>query len=82
MVPVFFDTYSSKKVNQIINSINKGNVSKISISYDKNKSLALKIESQITQKTKFPMELKQNHYKDDKLVQYNHKQVVLTVWNK
>ena len=80
--PVFFDGYNTKKINQIVASINKGDVSKISISYDQNKTLALKIESGITKKTKFKIDLIENHPKDDKLVQYNHTQVVVTIWNK
>jgi endonuclease G len=80
--PVFFDTYSSKKVNQIIYSIKKGDVDKISITFDNNAVLALKIKNRINAKTKFPIELQSIHQNDDKTVQYNHEQVVVTVWNK
>ena len=80
--PIFFETYSDKKVNQIIDSINKGNINKIIVSYDENISLATKLKNKITNKTKLPVELSHMHQKDDSLVHYNHKQVVVTVWNK
>jgi hypothetical protein len=80
--PVFFETYSTKKVNQIIESITKGNVSKIIISYDENNTLAIKIQNKIINQTKFPVELSHIHQKDDKLVRYNHTEVVVTAFNK
>ena len=80
--PVFFDTYSAKKVNQIIGAITNGNVSKIIISYDESDALAIKIKNKIINQTKFPVELSHMHQKDDKLVQYNHTDVVVTVFSK
>ncbi len=80
--PVFFETYSAKKVNQIIESIKKGNVSKIIITYDENNTLATKIQNKIINQTKLSVELSQIHQKDDKLVHYNHTEVVVTVFNK
>lgn len=80
--PVFFNKYSNKKVNKIINSIKEGHVKKVEISFDKNDSLAIKIKNKIELKTKFPVVLRATHTEDTKETQYNHNLVVVTIWNK
>lgn len=78
--PVFFESYSENKINQIITTIKEGRAAKIVISFDQNKSLAIKIKTAIESKTNFMAELSHVAHKDD-TAQYNHMLVVVTVWN-
>jgi endonuclease G len=48
---VFFDEYSSTKVDQLISNIKEGRVASIEIQYDRNSDLAKKIASQIGSQT-------------------------------
>lgn len=79
--PIFFNEYSSEKVNSIIESIKAKRVKRIMISFDQNKNLALKIESAIQSKVNFAIELNENHQQDD-TAQYDHNKVVVTIWSK
>ena len=45
--PIFFDDYSSTKVDQLINHIQEGRVASIEIQYDRNSDLAKKVVAQI-----------------------------------
>lgn len=78
--PIFFDTYSSEKVNQIVASIKAKKVKRILISYDENDCLASKIKKNISSKTNFPIEMDQVH-QEDNTAQFNHMRVVVTVWS-
>ena len=78
--PVFFNSYDQKQVDQIVKQIKEGRVASIKINYDQNAKLAKKIQAKIEKKTKFKTELTQTVNKDTELTQYNHTQVVLTVY--
>ena len=78
--PVFFNSYDQKQVDQIVKQIKEGRVASIKINYDQNAKLAKKIQAIIEKKTKFKTELTQTVNKDTELTQYNHTQVVLTVY--
>ena len=80
--PVFFDKYSEIKIDQIISTINEGRVKRITVDYDRNKTLAVKIMKKIQSKTKFSVELHASHPKDSDTIKYKHEQVVVTVWSK
>ena len=79
--PVFFDQYSESGVAQVVSSIKAQKVKRILISFDKNKSLALKIGQYIYAQTKFSPEFQYNHHEDD-TARYDHNRVVLIIWSK
>jgi hypothetical protein len=79
--PVFFNSYSNNKIKQLIEQINSGNVAKMIITYDKNSSLAQQIQSEIATKTSFPVQMDFAPVFDGS-VKYNHKQVIVTVFNR
>lgn len=79
--PVFFNQYSDIKIQHIIMGIKKGKVSKLIVSYDKNQVLAKQIVTTIQATTDFNVQLEHVELVDD-TVQYNHDQVVVTVYTK
>ena len=80
--PVFFESYDIIKLNHIISSIKNDMIGKVVINYDKNYTLAIKIQKYIILETDFPINLNHTIQKDDKFVNYNHDQVVVIIWNK
>lgn len=79
--PVFFNQYSDIKIQHIIMGIKKGKVSKLIVSYDKNQVLAKQIVTTIQATTDFNVQLEHVELVDD-TVQYNHDQVVVTIYTK
>ncbi len=77
--PLFFQSYDQHKVNLIIQD---NTAKRIVVLYDKNKDLADKIIANIQSKTKITIERSQKVPKDDKTTQYNHDQVVVTVYQR
>ena len=79
--PVFFDSYSEPKVTQIIDSIKAKKVKKIVISFDENKKLALQIKRTIQSQANIAVELSHLIRAKDDMAKYDHKKVVVTIWN-
>lgn len=78
--PVFFNEYNKKQVDQIIQQVKDGKVDSIKISYDQSAKLAKKIQARIQAKTNFKVELDHVATQDTATTQYNHTQVVVTVY--
>ena len=78
--PVFFDKFDQTKVDSIIDSIKKGRVKRINISYDKNKKLAEQIEESIQKELNFAVIRDQVENKDTKTVKFDHDRVIVTVF--
>lgn len=78
--PVFFKTYDQNQVNQILENIKSGNIQAIKITYDQNSELATKIKSAIQSKTNMAIEVSQEKNIDTDTVQYNHDDVVVTIY--
>ena len=80
--PVFFDEYSSIKVDQLINSIKEGRVASIEIQYDRNSDLAKKIAVQIGARTSITPGLLQSSPPDSVTVTYERNRVTAIVRSK
>lgn len=80
--PVFFHEYSNSKVQEIINSISSGKVKRLIISYDDNKSLAMQIRTNIQAKVNFAIQMEHVPLTDSSSTQFNHSQVVITVYTR
>jgi endonuclease G len=80
--PVFFDTYSTEKVNAILNSIKAGKVASVQIQYDQNAELAKQIASQLQSQTQVVIELSQSSPPDTPGVTYERKRVTAIVRSK
>lgn len=80
--PVFFYEYSNSRVQEIINSINAGKIKRLIISYDDNKSLAMQIRTNIQAKVNFAIQMEHVPLTDSSSTQFNHSQVVITVYTR
>ena len=80
--PLFFQNYDQKQVDSIIHTIQENKARRIVVLYDKNKPLADKIISNIQSKVNFAIERSQDVPKDNETTQYNHNQVVVTVFQR
>jgi len=80
--PVFFDEYSSTKLDQLINSIKEGRVASIEIQYDRNSDLAKKIAAQIGSQTSITPDLLQSSPPDSATVTYERNRVTAIVRSK
>jgi endonuclease G len=77
--PVFFDDYSSAKVEQIIHHIEAGRVASIEIQYDRNSELAKKIQTQIESQTATKVTLMQSSPPDSATVTYERNRVTALI---
>ena len=80
--PVFFDEYSSTKVDQLINHIKEGRVASIEIQYDRNSDLAKKIASQIGSQTSIIPALLHSSPPDSATVTYERNRVTAIIRSK
>ena len=80
--PIFFDDYSSIKVDQLIRNIKEGRVASIEIQYDRNGELAQKIAAQIASQTQITPTLTQSSPPDSAAVTYERKRVTAIVRSK
>ncbi|QWD60490.1 DNA/RNA non-specific endonuclease [Polynucleobacter sp. MWH-UH35A] len=80
--PVFFDEYSSSKLNGVIDNIQAGKIESIQIQYDRNTNLAKQIAKQIESQTKLQVSLLQSSPPDSATVTYEHNRVTLIVRSK
>jgi endonuclease G len=80
--PIFFDDYSSIKVDQLIRNIKEGRVASIEIQYDRNGELAQKIAAQIASQTQITPTLTQSSPPDSATVTYERKRVTAIVRSK
>jgi endonuclease G len=80
--PVFFDAYSSNKLNGIIDNIKAGKVGGIQIQYDRNETLAKQIAAQIQSQTQLPTQLIQSSPPESATVTYERNRVTLIVRSK
>jgi len=79
--PVFFDSYSEQKIQDLISQISNNRVSKIIITCDENSSLGRQILSEIQLKTNFAV--KMDYLSGfDTPIKYNHNRVIVTVYSK
>jgi endonuclease G len=77
--PVFFDGFSTDKVNDILAKIKAGSIASIEIQYDQNATLAKQLASQIESQAAFPVKLTQSSPTDSTSVQYERKRVVAII---
>ena len=80
--PVFFDEYSSSKLNGVIENIKSGKVENIQIQYDRNGNLAKQIAKQIESQTNLQVGLLQSSPPDSATVTYERNRVTLIVRSK
>ena len=80
--PVFFDEYSSSKLNGVIENIKAGKVENIQIQYDRNANLAKQIAKQIESQTNLQVSLLQSSPPDSATVTYERNRVTLIVRSK
>ena len=80
--PVFFDEYSTNKLNSVISNIKAGKVESIQIQYDRNEHLAKQIASQIESQTKLQANLLQSSPPESTTVSYERNRVTLIVRSK
>ena len=80
--PIFFDDYSSIKVDQLINHIQEGRVASIEIQYDRNSDLAKKIAAQIELQSTITPGLLQSSPPDSATVTYERNRVTAIVRSK
>ena len=80
--PVFFDNYSSSKLNGVIENIKAGKIESIQIQYDRNENLAKQLASQIESQTKLVASLIQSSPPESATVTYERNRVTLIVRSK
>ena len=80
--PVFFDGYSSSKVQEILESIKADRISSIQIQYDRNVELAKKLLLEIQSKTSLQVSLSQNSPPESKTVTYERDRVTAIIRTK
>ncbi|MBU3638590.1 DNA/RNA non-specific endonuclease [Polynucleobacter sp. AP-RePozz3-80-G7] len=80
--PIFFDDYSSSKLNDVINNIKSGKIANIQIQYDRNETLAKQISSQIESQAKFKASLIQSSPPESATVTYERNRVTLIIRSK
>ncbi len=78
--PVFFDRYNESQIQSIVNNIKVGRVAKVLITYDENQALAKKLFTKIQSQVSLTIGLNQVKLQDGS-AQFNHKRVVVTVYN-
>lgn len=80
--PVFFNEYSNVKVQEIVDGIKTGKIKRLIISYDENKSLAMQIRTNVQAKVNFAVQMEHVPLTDSSSTQFNHSQVVVTVYTR
>lgn len=80
--PVFFDDYSSIRIDQLINHIKEGRVASIEIQYDRNSDLAKKIVAQIASQTAITPVLVHSSPPDSATVTYERNRVTAIIKSK
>ena len=80
--PIFFDDYSSNKLNEIIARIKEGKVASIQIQYDRNSELAKKLAAQIETQTSMSASLLQSSPPDSTTVSYERNRVTAIIRSK
>ena len=77
--PIFFDDYSTSKIDQLIQSIKEGRVASIEIQYDRNGELAKKIAAQIELQSPITPSLVQSSPPNSASVTYERNRVTVIV---
>ena len=77
--PIFFDQYSSAKLNALIAQIKEGKVTSIQIQYDRNLGLAQKVASQIQSQTSIQTTLLQSSPPESTETQYERDRVTAII---
>lgn len=77
--PVFFDSYSDSKIQDIVLQDKKGLISKIIVSYDLNQDLAEHIRTTLEATTFLDVQFEHIPLTDD-TAKYNHNLVVVTIY--
>ena len=80
--PVFFDEYSSSKLNGVVGNIKADKVESIQIQYDRNENLAKQLAKQIEFQTTLQVSLLQSSPPDSATVTYERNRVTLIVRSK
>ncbi|QWE09005.1 DNA/RNA non-specific endonuclease [Polynucleobacter ibericus] len=80
--PVFFDDYSSSKLNGVIENIKAGKIESIQIQYDRNENLAKQIASQIESQANLQASLMQSSPPESLTVTYERNRVTLIIRSK
>jgi endonuclease G len=80
--PVFFDDFSTSKLNDIVLQINSGKVGSIQMQYDRNSELAKKIAEQIQLQTGISVKLLQSSPPDSTMVNYERNRVTAIIRSK
>lgn len=77
--PVFFDEYSTGKLEQVLSNIRAGRVASIDVQYDRNAELARKIQAQIESQSALKVNLIQSSPPDSSTVSYERNRVTAIV---
>ena len=77
--PIFFDDYSTSKIDQLIQNIKEGRVASIEIQYDRNGELAKKIAAQIELQSPITPSLVQSSPPNSASVTYERNRVTVIV---
>ncbi len=77
--PIFFDQYSSAKLNALIAQIKEGKVTSIQIQYDRNLGLAQKVASQIQSQTSIQTTLLQSSPPESTETQFERDRVTAII---
>lgn len=80
--PVFFNDYSNTKVQEIVDGVKTGRIKRLIISYDENLFLAMQIRVNILAKVNFAIQMEHVPLTDSSSTQFNHSQVVITVYTR
>jgi endonuclease G len=80
--PVFFDEFSTSKLNGVIENITAGKVASVQIQYDRNENLAKQIASQIGSRTHLQASLIQSSPPESPTVTYERNRVTLIIRSK
>ena len=80
--PVFFDDYSTSKLNSVIANIKAGKVASIQVQYDRNENLAKQLASQIESQTNLQASLMQSSPPESPTITYERNRVILIIRSK
>lgn len=69
-------------LSEIVDGIKTGKIKRLIISYDENKSLAMQIRTNVQAKVNFAVQMEHVPLTDSSSTQFNHSQVVVTVYTR
>ena len=80
--PIFFNNFDKNQLDNIISNYKNGSINNIVLTYDTNQELANQISNYLTNNSNIEFQINQQKNIDTSETQYNHEQVILTIYNK